>query len=167
MSHLKLIHQLLREEYACSRHIFWLDEKSGKWVNDISFTLDLIVRTARCLRAGNQAYWQELVTYCIERSMSALLMQAVSTYLQEYAKLEPLPTITLFELESRNWRGGIIPLIDVVDHLHLNGQTEKPEADRPLALKGEHQWSQYPMRLHAEHPQASTQTVNKSQHWLF
>jgi hypothetical protein len=42
MSQLQVIHQLLREEYAVSKHIFWLDEASDKVVNDISHTLNLI-----------------------------------------------------------------------------------------------------------------------------
>jgi hypothetical protein len=70
MSDLHTIHQLLREEYAASKHIFWLDEKSGKVVNDVSHTLNLIVETAKCLRRGDEDCWKQLVAYCIERSMS-------------------------------------------------------------------------------------------------
>src|SRR5687768_14987125 len=97
MSQLRLIYQLLREEYAQSRHIFWLDEESGKFVNDIMYTMHLIVKTARCLRCGNQDCWKELVAYCIERAMSAALMQAIGAYLSDCGQLHPLPAIDLTE----------------------------------------------------------------------
>ena len=37
MSQLKIIHELLCEEYTVSRHIWWRDEESGKLVNDVTF----------------------------------------------------------------------------------------------------------------------------------
>ncbi|MBZ0305721.1 MAG: hypothetical protein K8I82_06605 [Anaerolineae bacterium] len=167
MSQLKLIYQLLREEYSVSRHIFWLDEASGRFVNDITQTLYLIVNTAHCLREGDENCWRELVAHCIERSMSAVLMQAIGAYLQNCTELEPLPTINLTELKYRNRRSNNVPLLDETDHLLNHSPTVKPEPDRKLHLKGEHQWSQYPIRLKDEHPIPQTQTVNKSQHWLF
>ena len=39
MSQLKIIHKLLREEYALSRHVWWHDEESGKLVNDVTYCL--------------------------------------------------------------------------------------------------------------------------------
>ena len=42
MNQLKIIHELLREEYAVSRHVWWVDEESGKLVNDVTYCLGLV-----------------------------------------------------------------------------------------------------------------------------
>jgi hypothetical protein len=167
MSRLHPIYQLLREEYALSRHIWWLDEDSGKLVNDVTYCLLLIRRAAECIRRGEEDCWRELVTYALERSMSYLLMYTIGEYLAEWADLPPLPTVDLTEKSYRNWRGTEVPLLDETDHAPLHGCLGKPETDRVLNLKGQHQWSIQPMRLHDEHPLPMTQTVSKSQHWLF
>jgi hypothetical protein len=167
MSQLHMIHQLLREEYTASKHIFWRDEKSGKVVNDVSHTLNLIVETAQCLRHGEEACWKELVAYCIERSMSYILMFAIGEYLSECAKLEPLPLIDLSLEPYHNWRGGVAPLFDETDLVAMNAPTTKPEADRKMAFKHDHHWSDYRWRTRDEHPAPETQTVSKSIHWLF
>ncbi|MBZ0310133.1 MAG: hypothetical protein K8I82_28995, partial [Anaerolineae bacterium] len=124
MSQLNEIYQLLREEYAISRHIFWLDEVSGKFVNDITQTLHLIVNTARCLRDGDENCWRELVAHCIERSMSAALMQVIGAYLRDCAELTPLPAIDLVEPNYRNGRGSKVPLLDETDYLLNHSPTE-------------------------------------------
>lgn len=167
MSQLHEIYQLLREEYSISRHIFWLDESSGRFVNDITQTLHLIVNTARCLREGDENYWHELVVHCIERSMSAVLMQAIGVYLNDCAVLRPLPMIDLAEPKYRNWRGVEGPLVDETDYLLRHSPMGKPEPDRKLHFKGEHRWSQYRPRVRDEHPIPHAQTISKSQHWLF
>jgi hypothetical protein len=167
MSDLHTIHQLLREEYAASKHIFWLDEASGKIVNDVSQTLNLIVETAQCLRRGDEDCWKQLVAYCIERSMSYILMFAIGEYLSDCAELEPLPLIDLSHEPYRNWRGGPLPLFDETDRVASKGVTTKPEPDREMAFKREHRWSDYQWRTRDEHPVPETQTVSKSVHWLF
>lgn len=167
MSDLHTIHKLLREEYAASKHIFWLDDASGKVVNDVSYTLDLIVETAQCLRRGDEDCWKALVAYCIERSMSYILMFAIGEYLSDCAKLEPLPLIDLSPEKYRNWRGGLMPLFDETDVAASKGATAKPEPDRDIAFKREHRWSDYQWRTRDEHPTPETQTVSKSVHWLF
>jgi hypothetical protein len=167
MSSLQTIYELLREEYATSKHIFWLDEASGKIVNDVSFTLHLIVRTAQCLRRGDANCWKELVAYCIERSMSYILMFAIGQYLSDCAELDPLPVIDLSPDKSSNWRGGEVPLFDESDPVFIKSPTERPEPDREMAFKHDHRWSRYKLRMRDEHPAPGTQTVSKSIHWLF
>jgi hypothetical protein len=168
MSDLHTIHQLLREEYAASKHIFWLDEASGKVVNDVSYTLGLIGKTAQCLRRGNEVCWKQLVAYCIERSMSYILMFAIGEYLSDCAKLEPLPLIDLSYEPVRNWRGGLLPLFDETDRVASKGVTAKPEPDREMAFKHEHRWSQYQLRMKDDHPAPERMgTTSKSIHWLF
>jgi hypothetical protein len=167
MSQLCTIHQLLREEYAVSRQIWWLDEDSGKLVNDVTYSLRLVVKAAECLRRGEEDCWRALVAYALDRSMSYLLMQAIGEYLAEWADLPPLPTVDFTEASYCNWRGTEIPLLDETDYAPLHASLGKPETDRVLNLKGQHQWSLQPLRLHDEHPLPMTQTVNKSQHWLF
>ncbi len=105
MSQLRLIYHLLREEYAVSRHIWWLDETSGQWVNDVTHTLYLIRQAAECIRQGKTDCWQTLAAYAIERSMSALLMYAIGEYLLGCGQLDPLPAIDLSLEKYRNWRG--------------------------------------------------------------
>lgn len=167
MSSLKIIHQLLREEYAISRHIWWLDTESGKLVNDVTYCLLLIRKAAECIRRSEEECWRELAAYAIERSMSYLLMQAIGEYLLDCGELPPLPTIDLSPEKYRNWRGGEVPLLDESDPLFLNVPTEKPEPDRDMAFKSDHRWSQRKWRTRDEHPLPQVQTVNKSQHWLF
>ena len=167
MSDLHTIHQLLREEYAASKHIFWLDEASGKVVNDVSQTLNLIVKTAQCLRRGDEDCWLEFVVYCIERSMSYILMFAIGEYLSDRADLEPLPLIDLSPDKSPNWRGGEVPLLDEGDPVFIKSPTERPEPDREMAFKHDHRWSRYKLRMRDEHPAPDTQAVSKSIHWLF
>ncbi|MBZ0310055.1 MAG: hypothetical protein K8I82_28600 [Anaerolineae bacterium] len=166
MSQLKLIYPLLREEYAVSRHIFWLDEESGKLVNDIMYTMHLLVKTARCLRRGDQDCWKELVAYCIERAMSAALMQAIGAYLSNCGQLEALPAIDLTEPKHRNWRGTTVPLLDETDRLACIAPTEKPEPDRPLVLKSACQWSQQDLRLRDTNPHHARKNQTKATHWL-
>lgn len=167
MSQLRLIYQLLCEEYAASRHIFWLDENASKWVNDVTYTLHLIVKAAQGLRRGEQDGWCELATYAIERSMSYLLIHATGEYLAKCADLSPLPVIDLTEGPYRNWRGTVVPLFDESDHPHLHCPTYQPEPDRRVSLKCSQVWSYYPMRMRDEHPHPTLQIVSKSVHWLF
>jgi hypothetical protein len=168
MSDLHTIHQLLREEYAASKHLFWLDEASGKVVNDVSYTLGLIVKTAQCLRRDDEDCWKQLVAYCIERSMSYILMFAIGESLSGCAKLEPLPLIDLSPEKYRNWRGGLMPLFDETDLVASKGATAKPEPDRDIAFKREHGWSQYKLRMKDDHPAPeAVGTTSKSIHWLF
>ena len=141
MNELRMIHQLLREEYAASKHIFWLDESSGKYVNDVLYSLNLVVRAAQCLRRGDEDCWQELVAYCIERSMSYIVIFAIGEYLSEWVELDPLPLIDLSPEKYGNWRGGILPLFDETDRVAHKSPTEKPEPDREMTFKGEHRWS--------------------------
>jgi hypothetical protein len=137
-------------------------------VNDVSFTLDLIVRTAQCLRRDDQNCWKELVAYCIDRSMSYILMFAIGQYLSDCAELEPLPLIDLSHQPSRNWRGGLFPLFDETDRVASKGVTAKPEPDREIAFKREHRWSQYQPRMKDDHPSPEAMgTTSKSIHWLF
>ncbi|MCL4880533.1 MAG: hypothetical protein KJ064_28065 [Anaerolineae bacterium] len=44
MSKLRVIYQLLREEYAISRHLWWVDAESGKLVNDVTYCLISFVK---------------------------------------------------------------------------------------------------------------------------
>jgi hypothetical protein len=167
MSDLHTIHQLLREEYATSRHIFWLDEASGKVVNDVVYTLLLIHKTAECLRRGEEDCWKALVAYCFEGSMSYIVMFAIGEYLSDCAELEPLPLIDLSYEPHRNWRGGLLPLFDETDLVASKGATARPEPDRDMAFKREHRWSHYESRTRDDHPAPETQTVSKAVHWLF
>lgn len=168
MNELRMIHKLLREEYAASKHIFWLDEKTGKHVNDVSHTLNLIVETAQCLRRGDDGCWKTLVAYCIERSMSYILMFAIGEYLSECTELEPMPVIDLSHQPTRNWRGGLLPLFDETDRVASKGVTIEPEPDRDIAFKHEHRWSQHQPRMKDDHPSPEAMgTTNKSVHWLF
>lgn len=168
MNELRMIHQLLREEYAASKHIFWLDEKTGKYGNDVSYTLNLIVETAQCLRRGDEGCWGKLVAYCIERSMSYIVMFAIGEYLSDCAELEPLPLIDLSPEPYRNWRGGLLPLFDETDRIASKASNIKPEPDRDIAFKCEHHWSQYQPRMKDDHPASEAMnTTSKSIHWLF
>jgi hypothetical protein len=167
MSSLKIIHELLREEYAISRHIWWLDTESGKLVNDVTYCLLLIRRATVCIRRGEEDCWRELVAYALDRSMSYLLMQAIGEYLLDCGELPPLPLIDLTPEKYRNWQGGEFPLLDEADLMLIHAPTEQPEPDRLLAFKSEHHWSRYKPRMRDEHPAPQTQTVSKSVHWLF
>lgn len=167
MSQLRLLHQLLRSEYAASQHICWIDDASGKIVNDVTWTLHLIVAAAQGLQRGDETGWRTLVMYCVERAMSPHLIQAIGAYLEPYGQLPPLSLIDLSETPYRNWRGTAVPLLDETDHTDLHAAAYRPEPDRVLHLKDPQAWSLYPPRLHDEHPCPQTQTVHKSQHWLF
>ena len=112
MSKLQVIYQLLREEYAVSRHIWWTDDSTGKLVNDVTNTLWLIRKAAECVRRGEEDCWRELVEYAIKRSMSYLLIHAIGEYLMDCGELEPLPLIDLTPEKYRNWRGGEMPIQD-------------------------------------------------------
>lgn len=167
MNQTDIIYELLCEEYAVSRHIFWFDEETGRFVNDVSYTASLIEKTAECLRDGRDDCWRELAAYAIERSMSYLLMHAIGEYLMDIAELEPLPVIDLSEPKYRNWRGGTWPLFDETERAQIRICTEKPEPDRDIAFKREHRWSITEPRYRDEHPAPETETVAKGQHWLF
>ncbi|MBI5930404.1 MAG: hypothetical protein HY862_13925 [Chloroflexi bacterium] len=167
MSSLKIIYKLLREEYAVSRQIWWLDAESGKLVNDVTYCLLLIWKAAECIRRGEEDCWRELAAYALERSMSYLLMHAIGEYLLDCGELDPLPLIDLTPEKYLNWQDGESPLLDETEHLYIHAPTEKPEPDRDMAFKSDHRWSQRKWRTRDEHPLPHTQTVNKSQHWLF
>ena len=169
MSNLTMIHELLREEYAVSRHVWWTDTESGDLVNDVTYTLRLIRKTAECLRRGDEDCWRELVAYCIERSMSYIVMFAIGEYLADCAELEPLPLIDLTPDSSRKTIEGEVTLTeDVTRIFQLHAKTAKPEPDRELAFKGEHRWASCKPRLKDDHPTPkAVNTTNKSIHWLF
>jgi|GEM_PF-6614663 len=168
MSKLGALHQLLKEEYAASQHIWWKDEVSKKLVNDVSYTLGLIVKTARCLRRGEDHCWAELVAYCLSRSMSCRVMVAIGEYLAGCGALAPLPLIDLSEQPYRNWRGRTVALFDETANPMMNSRTERPEGDREMAFKREHNWSDYEWRMEDRHPKPKEKrTTNKSIHWLF
>ena len=168
MSKLRPIYQLLREEYAVSRHIFWLDEASGKMVNDVTYCLYLVRKAAECVRRGDDDCWCELAAYAVERSMSYVLVHAIGDYLLECGELDPLPLIDLTPEKYRNWRGGEVPLLDESDPVFIKAPTEKPEPDREMAFKYDHRWSRYKSRMRDEHPAPEAiQTTSKSVHWLF
>jgi hypothetical protein len=166
---LKMIHELLREEYAVSRHVWWTDDESGDLVNDVTHTLRLIHKTAECLRRGDEDCWRELVVYCIERSMSYIVMFAIGEYLADCGELEPLPLIDLTPDNSRKSLECEVTLTeDVTRIFQLHAKTAKPEADRDIAFKGEHRWARYKPRLKDDHPvPEKVNTTSKSIHWLF
>jgi hypothetical protein len=167
MSQLKIIHKLLREEYALSRHVWWHDEESGKPVNDVTFTLSLIQKAAACIRRGEDDCWRELAAYAIERSMSYLLMHAIGEDLMGCGDLDPLPLIDLAPEKYRNWQGGEVPMLDATERMYIHAMSVKPDAEREMAFKSDHHWTRYKPRLRDEHPTPQTQTTSKSIHWLF
>ena len=167
MNQLRIIHELLCEEYAVSRHVWWVDEESGKLVNDIIFTLSLIQKAAACIRRGEDDCWRELAAYAIERSMSYLLMHAIGEYLKDCGELDPLPLIDLAPETYRNWQGGELPILDETERLYIHAMSVKPDPERQMAFKSDHHWSRYKPRMRAEHPAPQTQTTSKSIHWLF
>ena len=167
MSQIDLIRELLREEYVISRHIFWRDEESGEYVNDVSYTTRLIQKTAECPREGQHDCWRDLAAYAIERSMSYPLMFAIGEYIQECADLKPLPLIDMSKGCYRNWRGGVRLLCDESDHAQVHAPTIKPEPEREIHFKRDHQWTLRQPRFRDSHPEPETETVGKSQHWLF
>ena len=167
MNQLDIIYELLCEEYAVSRHIFWFDEETGRFVNDVSYTLILIEKAAECLRDGKEDCWRELAAYAVERSMSYLLIHAIGEYLMDIAELEPLPLVDLSVPKYRNWRGGMVPLLDETDHAEMHAPSVKPEPDREIHFRNEHRWSIVEPRYRDEHPSPETQPVSKSQHWIF
>lgn len=168
MSSLKIIHQLLREEYAISRHIWWLDAESGKLVNDVTYCLLLIRKAAECIRRGEEDCWRELVAYALERSMSYLLMHAIGEYLLDCGELDPLPLIDLTPEKYRNWQGGEMPILDETERLYIHAMTEKLEPDRLMAFKSDHHWSPCKPRMRDDHPAPEAiGTTSKSIHWLF
>jgi hypothetical protein len=168
MSQLKMIHELLREEYAVSRHVRWFDEQSGKLVNDVTFTLSLIQKAAACIRRGEDDCWRELAAYAIERSMSHLLMHAIGEYLMDCGELDPLPLIDLAPEKYRNWQGGEVPMLDETERMYIHAMSVKPDPDRQMAFKSDHHWSRYKPRMRDEHPAPEAiQTTSKSIHWLF
>jgi hypothetical protein len=113
--------------------------------------------------------WREMVTYCIERSMSYIVMFAIGEYLADCAELEPLPLIDLTPDNSRKTIEGEVTLTeDVTRIFQLHAKTAKPEPDRELAFKGEHRWARYKPRLKDDHPAPeAVDTTSKSIHWLF
>lgn len=169
MSPLRLIYELLREEYAISRHIWWCDFDSGKLVNDVLYTLLLIRKTAEYLRRGDEDCWRELVAYCLERSMSYVVMFAIGEYIAEQVDLEPLPLIDLTPNKSRKSIECEVTLTEDVTRIFgLHAKTAKPEPDRDMAFKGDHHWTRYKSRLKDEHPTPEkVDTTHKSIHWLF
>lgn len=167
MSSLKIIHELLREEYAVSRHIWWWDEDSGKLVNDVTYCLLLIRKAAECIRRGEEDCWRELAAYAIERSMSYLLMHAIGEYLLDCGELPPLPLIDLTPEKYRNWQGGEMPILDETERLYIHAMTEQLEPDRLISFKSDHRWSHYKPRMRDDHPAPEAQTTSKSVHWLF
>lgn len=168
MSDLSIIHELLIEEYAVSRHIWWHDANSGKLVNDVVYYLLLIQRTAECLQSGDEDCWRELVTYCLERSMSYLLIAAIGKYLSEHSKLNPLPMIDLSLPPVRNVQDNLLPLFDETERVIYDGGVEQPEPDRRMAFRHDHQWSSYVWRTKDDHPTPEVMgTTSKSIHWLF
>jgi hypothetical protein len=167
MSQLKMIHELLCEEYAVSRHIWWVDEESGKLVNDVTYCLGLIRKAAACIRRGEEDCWCELAAYAIERSMSYVLMHAIGEYLMDCGELDPLPLIDLAPEKHCNWQGGEVPMLDETERLYIYAMSVKPDPDRQMAFKHDHRWSRYRLRMRDEHPAPETQTVSKSIHWLF
>lgn len=169
MSQLRIIHELLREEYAASRHIWWHDPESGKLVNDVSFSMALIIKTGYRLREGDYEAWCELAAYCLERSMSYVVMFAIGEYIAEQVDLEPLPLIDLTPDKSRKTHHAETPLSDeVIRMFQLHAKTAKPEPDRDMAFKGDHHWTRYKPRLKDDHPApAKVDTTHKSIHWLF
>lgn len=167
MSNLKIIYKLLREEYAVSRHIWWLDTESGKLLNDVTYCLLLIRKAAECIRRGEEECWRELAAYALERSMSYLLKYAIGEYLLDCGELDPLPLIDLSPEKYRNWQGGESHLLDETERLYIHAFTEKPEPDREMAFKHDHHWSHYNPRLRDEHPAPEVQATCKSVHWLF
>ena len=168
MSSLKIIPKILREEYAVSRHIWWLEEESGKLVNDVTYCLLLIRKAAECIRRGEEDCWRELAAYAIERSMSYLLMHAIGEFLLNCGELPPLPLIDLTAEKYRNWQGGESPLLDETERFYIHAMTEKPEPDREMAFKHDHHWSQYRLQMRDEHPAPEAMgTTSKSVHWLF
>ncbi|MBZ0315937.1 MAG: hypothetical protein K8L91_05930 [Anaerolineae bacterium] len=167
MSNLKIIHELLREEYAVSRHIWWLDAESGKLVNDVTYCLLLIRKAAECIRRDEEDCWRELAAYAVGRSMSYLLMHAIGEFLLNCGELTPLPLIDLAVEKYRNWQGGESPLLDETERLYIHALTEKPEPDRKMAFKHDHHWSRYKPRMRDTHPAPEVQMTSKSVHWLF
>lgn len=168
MSHLRRIFQHLQDDYAVSRHTWWLDESSGRIVNDVTYTLRFVHQTAEGLRRGDEACWRELVVYCIDRSMSYHVMVAIGDYLGAVTALEPLPVIDLSPQPARNGRGDVLPLFDETDRVASQGRVVNPEPDRPITFKHEHQWSPYPPRLKDTHPTPDAMgTTHQSVHWLF
>jgi hypothetical protein len=168
MSNLKIIHELLREEYAVSRHIWWLDAESGKLVNDVTYCLLLIRKAAECIRRGEEDCWRELAAYALERSMSYLLMHAIGEYLLDCGELPPLPVIDLTPEKYRNWQGSEMPILDETERLYIHAMTEQLEPDRLMAFKSDHHWSRYKPRMNDDHPAPEAiGTTSKSIHWLF
>jgi hypothetical protein len=167
MSQLKIIHELLCEEYVVSRHIWWHDEESGKLVNDVTYCLGLVRKAAECVRRGEEDCWRELAAYAIERSMSYVLMHAIGEYLMDYGELDPLPLIDLAPEKYRNWQGGEVPMLDATERMYVHAMSVKPDSDRSIAYKSDHHWTRYKPRMRDEHPAPQTQTTSKSIHWLF
>lgn len=164
---LRMLRHLLQQEYRLSRHLFWQDENTGRIVNDVTECLKLIVIAAKELRQGEQAAWERLIRYCLDRSMSACLLVAIDHYIRPCGEFPPVPLIQLEDEQPyRNWRGGIVSLLDETDHAHWTAQVGRPEADRHLILKGEHQWSLQQPRLRAENPHHTKKNQTKATHWL-
>lgn len=169
MTTLSDIHELLIEEYAASRHIWWQDEMFDKWVNDVVYALLLMQQTAECLQRGDENCWQVLVTYCLERAMSYRLIVAMGEYLSNCITLTPLPLIDLNSDTSAHVRASEFPLSGEVERIfHIHSSTAKPEPDRLIAFKHEQSWSRYSPRLRDEHPvPLAVGATHKSVHWLF
>jgi len=165
MSQLTAIYQLLKLEYAQSRHICWLED--GQLVNDVTHSLRLLVQAARGLRRQDHAAWRVLVEYAVSRAMSASLILAMDQYLRPCGDFPPLLPISFIEDAPRpNWRGGTVPLLDESDVLKVTGTTERPEPERQLILKSECQWSHSLPRLRDKNPHHAKKNQTKATHWL-
>ena len=168
MSQLRIIHELLREEYAVSRHVWWRDEESGKLVNDVTYCLGLVRKAAECIRRGEEDRWRELAAYAIQRAMSCPLMHAIGQYLMDCGDLDPLPLIDLAPEKYRNWQGGEVPMLDATERMYIHAMSVKPDVERQMAFKSDHHWSRPKPRMRDEHPSPEAiRTTSKSIHWLF
>lgn len=165
MGQLRVIYQLLKVEYAQSRHICWLED--GHVVNDVTYLLRLLVQAAQGLRRQDETGWHVLVEYAVSRAMSANLMMAMDQYLRACGDFPPLPIISFNEdAPKSNWRGGSVPLLDESDVLKVTGMTERPEPERQLVLKSECQWSHALPRLRDKNPHRGQMNQTKATHWL-
>lgn len=59
-----------------------------------------------------------------------------------------------------------MPLLDETDQARLSAFVARPETDRQLILKGEHQWSLQTPRLTAINPYFAKKNETKATHWL-
>jgi len=168
MSAARKLYDLVQKEYAVSKHIFWLDEATGDLVNDVSYTLRLIIAAARGMRVGDEEGWVRLVRYAVDRAMSGELKEAIGKYLGLFDRLPGLPLVIITQegawYDLLKLKIVTVQLFeDTVFPRMTQAHTFKPEQDRIVALKHEHEWTNQEWRLSDKPPDLAPSVRH---HWF-